>query len=89
LREARRKQGSGAWVSVSGADPLNLVGILVAGPKLAALTGNRVLYRDGIAVALLAGGAVEFLEDLDAGAAWEARTALLRSAVPRSLVHIS
>jgi hypothetical protein len=48
-----------------------------------------VLYRDGIAVALLAGGAVEFLEDLDAGATWEARTALLRSAVPRSLVHIS
>ena len=57
------------WVSLSGADPLNLVGILTPGPKLAALTGNRVLYRDGLPVALLAGGEVQFLETLDAGAA--------------------
>jgi ATP-dependent Lhr-like helicase len=89
LREVRRKQGSGAWISVSGADPLNLVGILVPGPKLAALTGNRVLYRDGIAVAVLAGGEVHFLEELDAGTAWEARNALLRSGVPRALVHLA
>ena len=89
LREVRRKQGSGAWISVSGADTLNLVGILVPGPKLAALTGNRVLYRDGIAVAVLAGGEVHFLEELDAGTAWEARNALLRSGVPRALVHLA
>ena len=54
LREVRRKAGSGAWVSLSGADPLNLVGILTPGPKLAALTGNRLLYRDGLPVAMLA-----------------------------------
>src|SRR5207248_6007840 len=39
LREVRRKEASGALISVSGADPLNLAGILTPGPKLAALTG--------------------------------------------------
>ena len=67
LREVRRKPASGALVSLSGADPLNLAGILTPGPKLAALTGNRLLYRDGLPVALLAGGEVQFLETLDAG----------------------
>ena len=81
LREVRRKAASGALVSLSGADPLNLAGILTPGPKLAALTGNRLLYRDGLPIALLAGGEVQFLETLDASDQWQARKALLRSAV--------
>jgi ATP-dependent Lhr-like helicase len=86
LREVRRKQPSEAWVSLSGADPLNLVGILTPGPKLAALTGNRLLYRNGLPVALLAGGEVHFLETLDASSEWQARKALLRGAAPAPLV---
>jgi ATP-dependent Lhr-like helicase len=82
LRETRRRKPDGAWVSISGADPLNLVGILTPGPRLAALTGNRLLYRDGLPVALLAGGEVQFLATLDTAEAWEARKALLRAAVP-------
>ena len=89
LREARRKQAAEAWVSVSGADPLNLVGILTPGPRLAALTGNRVLYRDGLPVALLAGGEAQFLAPLDAGAEWQARKALLRGAVPAPLTGLA
>ncbi|HXN44272.1 MAG TPA: helicase-related protein, partial [Xanthobacteraceae bacterium] len=80
LREVRRGKDSGAWISLSGADPLNLAGILTPGPKLAALTGNRVLYRDGVPVALFAGGEVKFLQTLDANSEWEAHKALLRSA---------
>ena len=78
LREIRRKPLSSAWISLSGADPLNLAGILTPGPRLAALTGNRLLYRDGIPVALFAGGLVDFRETLDAGTQWQARKALLR-----------
>src|SRR5207248_2210802 len=77
MREIRRKQSSCGWVSLSGADPLNLVGILTPGPKLAALTANRVLYRDGLPVALLAGGDVEFLETMEPGLQWEAHKTLL------------
>jgi ATP-dependent helicase Lhr and Lhr-like helicase len=89
LREARRKQASGEWMSLSGADPLNLVGILTPGPRLAALAGNRVLYRDGLPVALLAGGEAQFLAPLDASTEWQARKALLRSPVPAPLVDLA
>jgi ATP-dependent Lhr-like helicase len=89
LREVRRKTADGAWVSVSGADPLNLAGILTPGPRLPALTGNRLLYRDGVPVALLAAGEVQFLEDLDARDQWAARKALVRGAVPPRLVDLT
>ncbi|MBX6369906.1 MAG: ATP-dependent DNA helicase, partial [Rhodospirillales bacterium] len=89
LREVRRKDKGGTIVSLSGADPLNLVGILTPGPRLAALTGNRVLYRDGIPIALLAGGEVQFLETLDAATEWDARKRLLRSAAPAGLADLS
>jgi ATP-dependent Lhr-like helicase len=87
LREVRRKPPSDTLVSLSGADPLNLAGILTPGPKLAALAGNRVLYRDGLPAALLAGGEVQFLETLEPASEWQARIALLRSAMPTELAH--
>ena len=89
LREVRRKPAAGIWVSLSGADPLNLAGILTPGPKLPALTGNRLLYRDGLPIALFTGGEVQCLETLDPGTQWEVRKALLRGAVPPSLVALA
>jgi ATP-dependent Lhr-like helicase len=89
LREVRRRPASDIWVSLSGADPLNLVGILTPGPKLAAFAANRVLYRDGLPLALQSGGEVQFLETLDAAAQWQARKALLRSAAPATLVDLA
>ncbi len=78
LREARRRPASGEWVAVSGADPLNLAGIVTPGPRLAALAGNRLLYRDGVPVATLSGGEIRFVETLDAATEWFARKALVR-----------
>ncbi|HJU18148.1 MAG TPA: hypothetical protein VJ770_16970, partial [Stellaceae bacterium] len=89
LRAARRRPEAGALVSVSGADPLNLVGILFPGPRLPAVTGNRLLYRDGVPIALYAGGAVQFLEKLDPAEEWQARKALLRSPVPAGLAALA
>ncbi|HEV8029858.1 MAG TPA: DEAD/DEAH box helicase [Stellaceae bacterium] len=89
LREIRRKPHSGEWISLSGADPLNLVGILTPGPKLSALTVNRVLYRDGLPLGLLSGGEAQFLETLDPATEWQARKALLRGAVPSALIALS
>ena len=85
LREVRRSHPSESWVSVSGADPLNLVGIITPGPRLPALTGNRLLYRDGVPVAMFAAGEMLCLEKMEGAREWQARAALLRSAasVPR------
>ncbi|MDP9138226.1 MAG: ATP-dependent DNA helicase, partial [Pseudomonadota bacterium] len=81
LRATRRQEPGEHWVSVSGADPLNLVGILTPGAKLPALSGNRLVYRDGIPTAVLAGGDITFLETLDQPRAWIAQKALLRGPV--------
>jgi ATP-dependent Lhr-like helicase len=89
LREARRKPENGELISLSGADPLNLVGIITPGAKLPALTGNRVLYRDGLPIALYVGGEVKFLEVLEPQAEWEARNALLRRHVPALLSDLA
>jgi ATP-dependent Lhr-like helicase len=40
----------GETVTLSAADPLNLVGILVPGERVPAISGRTVSYRDGIAV---------------------------------------
>jgi len=54
-----------------------------------ALTGNRVLYRDGVPVAVFAAGEVRYLEKLDEKQQWEARTAILRRHVPALLASIA
>jgi ATP-dependent Lhr-like helicase len=81
LREIRRQPDADTWVAVSGSDPLNLAGILTPGPKIAALAGNRVLYRDGVPMASLAAGEVTFFGGLDPASEWQARQVLLRAAV--------
>jgi ATP-dependent Lhr-like helicase len=85
LRDVRRRAADGAWISLSGADPLNLVGVLTPGARLPALTGNRVLYRDGLPVALLVAGEVRFVEALAQEQEWAARNALQRRQVPAQL----
>jgi len=55
LRAVRREAPAGELVAVSGADPLNLVGIITAGELVPAVATNRILYRDGIAVAVQEG----------------------------------
>ena len=44
---------------------LNFVGVLPSGPKLPALTGNRLLYRDAVPTAMLVADGIQFLEALD------------------------
>ena len=88
LREMRRRAQGEEFVSLSGADPLNLVGILTPGAKLAAVTRNRLLLRDGLPVATVSGGEVVFLTALDNAAQWNARKLLLRSATPAMLADL-
>ena len=73
-------------ISVCGADPLNLLGILTPGPRLPAVTGNRLLYRDGLPIAALVGGEMQLLSDPDTVPVWQLRLALLGR---RSTRHIA
>lgn len=89
LRDVRRQAHDHALIAVSGADPLNLVGILTPGQKLAAVTGNRVLYRDGVPLAVLVAGQVSLLETLDPRTQTEVHHALVRRNVPPTLAMFS
>jgi ATP-dependent helicase Lhr and Lhr-like helicase len=80
LRSVRRERGAGELVAISGADPLNLVGILTPGDTVSALAGNRVLYRDGVPVAVKegAGRGERFLVEVTPDEREPLRTALVR-----------
>jgi len=79
LRSTRREQGADELIAVSGADPLNLVGILTPGEAVAAITSNRVLYRDGVPIVVKEGeGKERFLVDVPAEERDLLRGALLR-----------
>src|SRR6478609_7042946 len=80
LRAVRRRPPDGALVSLSAADPLNLLGIVTPGEKLAALPGNRFVLRDGVPLAVHAAGEVSFLASLALPEEWSVRSALLRRA---------
>ena len=86
LRKARHPADNGSealLVSISGADPLNLVGVLLPGDRVAASAFNRLLLRDGEAVAVRDGGEARVLVDGDD--AWRLEKALLRRAAPPQL----
>jgi ATP-dependent Lhr-like helicase len=90
LRALRKEKPEGVLVSVSAADPLNLVGILTPGAKVAALAGNRILYRDGVPLAVQVSGETRFLADIAPREEWAARNALLRqppAPTPRQPLH--
>jgi len=50
LRATRKMQPTGEAITLSAADPLNLVGILVPGERVPAISGRIVTFRDGVAM---------------------------------------
>jgi len=83
LRSIRKRESAGEMVSLSAADPLNLAGIVTPGARVAALAGNRLLLSDGVPIATLIGGEVQYLTDIPPPEQWQVRNALLRG-TPRS-----
>ncbi|MDD4933753.1 MAG: hypothetical protein PHO89_09855, partial [Methylacidiphilaceae bacterium] len=88
LWKIREQPTPDGWISVCGADPANLIGIVTPGERLPALAGNRLLYRDGEPVAVLQSGKSRFLCPLGSHEEWEATKRLLRRAdAPSAASH--
>ena len=88
LRSLRREGRELGLVSVSGADPLNLSGIAIPGPRLPALATNRLLLRDAVPIAVLEAGEPRLLVDLDPAPRWEAQNALVARRIPGTATEI-
>jgi ATP-dependent Lhr-like helicase len=86
LRETRRMPMAGDEVALSAADPLNLVGTLLPGARVPALTGNRILFRDGAPIAALIGGEVQWLAELEPAAMRRAEDLLIRRPIGSPLL---
>jgi ATP-dependent Lhr-like helicase len=82
LRSIRRAAPDETMISISAADPLNLVGVITPGARLSSSSSNRVLYRDGVPIALLEAKEIRFLVEMNPAEQWKARNALLRRNVP-------
>jgi ATP-dependent Lhr-like helicase len=63
LRSIRKTPGKNELIVLSAADPLNLQGILTPGPRVAALTSNRILFNDGLPVAAMEAGEINRLAE--------------------------
>ena len=81
LRRMRQSEPGGEVICVSAADPLNLTGSVLAGVKVPRIPGARIAFRDGVAVASLLAGQVEWIEpaqDLPAAVEREVHRLLMR-----------
>jgi ATP-dependent Lhr-like helicase len=67
LREVRRIQTDAQLVAISAADPVNLTGIVTTGERIRTAARNRIVYRDGVPVAVVEAGVVRELIPLDIG----------------------
>jgi ATP-dependent helicase Lhr and Lhr-like helicase len=63
LRSIRKAPPKDELITLSAADPLNLQGILTPGPRIAALTANRILFRNGLPLAALEAGEIRKLSE--------------------------
>src|SRR5881296_2365245 len=83
LRSVRREEPRGELVAVSGADPLNLVGIVTPGDVVAGVATNRILYRDGIPVVIKegAGSGEQYLAEVTPDERERLKSALVRGRV--------
>ena len=82
FRRLRKSPPDGRLIAISGADPLNLAGIITPGERVSARAKNRIVYRDGIPVAIKEAREVRILEQgAPPAATREIYAALIRKAI--------
>ena len=80
----RPGQGAVERICIGAGDPLNLVGVIVPGERVPRLAGNRILFEDGVPVAVQSGGDTQYLRPVDIHDQWEIRNLMLRQRRPMS-----
>ncbi len=85
LRIIRRGPKDEALISISAADPLNLTGVITHGRHVPSLFKNRILYRDGVPVAVKEGKEIRLLTDFERTEKWKIQNALIQRNVSPKL----
>jgi ATP-dependent Lhr-like helicase len=82
LRELRRSGPDETLMTISAADPLNLTGIITGGERLRSAAGNRIVYRNGVALAALEGDMLRTFGEIDPSIAADVAAAAAGRRVP-------
>ncbi len=82
-RQRREAPASPQWVCVGACDPASLTGTVLAGQRVARTPGTRVIYRDGVAMAVQSGERLDWLAP-EAASERATISAVLRAAAPAS-----
>jgi ATP-dependent Lhr-like helicase len=82
MREVRRTPADDRLITLSAADPLNLAGIVTAGDRVRSSVATRIVFKDGIALAVLEGDFLRPLTEVPHNMAAEVATALAGRPVP-------
>jgi ATP-dependent Lhr-like helicase len=84
LRELRRSGPDDTLVAISGADPLNLTGIVTLGDRVRTAASSRIVYRNGIPLMAMEGDMLRTLADADAAVLADAAAIAAGRRVPVS-----
>ena len=71
--------------SLAASDPLNLLNLILPRRKLAKLLNNRVLFEDGIPIAVVESGEVKFVREVAPERQWALQQALVQKNFPPRL----
>ena len=88
IRQVKKEETNEDLVAISASDPLNLTGLITPGQKIHAKTTNRILYRNGIPVAVSLAGKINYLEQFDARTQWEIQNKLVRLHAPGHYIEM-
>lgn len=85
MRAMRDAETINTYISISGADPLNLTGFITSGARVSSLYSNRILYHQGVPLAVREGKEVVFLKEMDEETRWNLKKQLIHRDVQPEL----
>ncbi len=81
LRKQRNKK-TDTYITLCAADPLNLVGVILPGQKITSQASHRILFKNGVAIAVQQGNQTHYLKPQSADIEWRIKNILLQKQNP-------
>jgi ATP-dependent Lhr-like helicase len=85
LRKMSKQPNDDELISITASDPLNLLGIILPGKHVANLASNRIVFSNGLPLAVWENKDVSFLKTFGPKDEWDIHKALLRQSTPPKL----
>lgn len=85
LRAVKKKEKTHQIYTISAVDPLNFTGVITPGRRISNLTNNKIMYRDGIPIAVKESGKIQFLQKFSEEEEWQLKNKIIKKNTPSSL----